>query len=102
LQLADATGIIGTRQGNSPTADSWECQVTLGAPFPTPAVQKMWAHLILARDLPDRSSGIEGPHGGDFEIATVDSSGQIHFLAPFNVFAPLTCCLIFATHSNVR
>jgi hypothetical protein len=54
----------------------------------------MGTHLIFAGDLPGRSTGVEGPHRGGLEITTVDSSGQIHFLTPFNVFGPLTCCLI--------
>jgi hypothetical protein len=43
---------------------------------------------------------IEGAHGRDFQVTTVNSSGQIHFLTPFNVFVPLTRCLTFGVHSN--
>src|SRR5262247_3018302 len=74
--------------------------VSFGSPLASPAFQQMRAYLILARDLPDRGTGVESTHGSNLEITTVDGSGQIHFLAPFNVFVPLTSCLIFGAHST--
>jgi hypothetical protein len=44
--------------------------------------------LKFTGNLAVRGAGVEGAHGGDFQIATVNSSGQIHFLTPFNVFVP--------------
>jgi hypothetical protein len=77
-------------------ADARKCQLALGAP----AFQWMRTYLIFARDLPGCGAGVEGTHGSHLEITTVGGSGQIHFLAPFNVFDPLTSCLIFGVHSN--
>src|SRR5215813_5623641 len=74
--------------------------VSFGSPLASPAFQQMRTYLILARDLPGRGTGVESTHGSNFEITTVDASGQIHFLAPFNVFVPLTSCLIFGVHST--
>src|SRR5215475_2751035 len=59
----------------------------------------MGAHLILSGYLAVRGARVKGAHGGDLQVTTVDSSGQIHFLAPFNVFVPLTRCLSFGVHS---
>src|SRR5262245_57140507 len=58
--------------------------VSFGSPLASPAFQQMRAYLILARDLPDRGTGVESTHGSNLEITTVDGSGQIHFLAPFD------------------
>jgi hypothetical protein len=56
--------------------------------------------LIFARNLSSGGAGVEGPHGSDLQVAIVNSSGQIHFLTPFNVFGPLTRCLNSGVHSN--
>jgi len=53
-----------------------------------PALQKVGGHLIFASNFGIRRSGVGGAHGGDSQITTVNSSGQIHFLTAFNVFVP--------------
>jgi hypothetical protein len=46
------------------------------------------------------SLGVEGAHGGNLQIATVNRSGQIHFLTPFNGIRPLTSCRVFWVQST--
>jgi hypothetical protein len=96
LQLGDATGVIDGRQRGASPPDSGKGQVTLGTPFASPALQQVGTHLILARKLPGGCTGVEGAHGGDFEIAAVGSSGEIHF---FQCICSLTRCLSFEVHS---
>src|SRR5580658_2114712 len=100
LQLGNAAGVLHRRQRYSAAANAGKRKVTLGSPLSAPAFQQMRTHLVFARHLCVSGTCVQRPHGGDFEITTVNSSGQIHFLAPFNVFGPLTPCLIFGVHSS--
>src|SRR5580658_3187918 len=100
LQLGNAAGVLHRRQRYSAAANAGKRKVTLGSPLSAPAFQQMRTHLVFARHLCVSGTCVQRPHGGDFEITTVNSSGQIHFLAPFNVFGPLTPCLIFGVHSR--
>src|SRR6202035_6004701 len=93
--------LLDGRPSNSAPANAWKRQLPLGTPLAPPAFQQMGTQLVLARDLPGRRARVEGAHCGDHQIATVNSSGQIHFLTPFNVFVPLTRCLSFGVHSNL-
>src|SRR5579872_1864282 len=74
---------------------------SLGAPFGAPTFQQFRAHLVLAGNLAASGTRIQGAHGSNFQVATVYSSGQIHFLTPFNVFVPLTSCRTFRVHSRL-
>src|SRR5205807_4096231 len=78
LQLGDPAGVVYRRQSRTPAPDSGKRQISLGSPLPAPALQQMRTHLIFARNLAGRGAGVQGAHGSDLQIATVNSSGQIH------------------------
>src|SRR5205823_1084866 len=86
----------------APVSDAGKRGFASSAPFSTPALQQFGTQLVFPRDFAGGSAGVQCSHGRDFEIAAVDSSGQIHFLTPFNVFVPLTHCLNFGVHSILK
>src|ERR1700733_1612964 len=78
FQFADPAGVVYGGQTRTASSDSGKRQIPLGAPFASPTIQQMGAYLILARDLTGGRAGIERLHRRDLQIATVNSSGQIH------------------------
>ena len=77
LHKLTEAGIIERRQTSAAPAYSGKGRFPLGAPFSAPAFQQFRAQLVFPRNFTGGRAGVQGAHGGDFEIATVNRSGQI-------------------------
>ena len=71
-------GIVERRQIGAAPSNAGKGQFSFGAPLSAPAFQQFRAQLVFPRNFTGGRTGVQGAHGGDLQIATVNSSGQIH------------------------
>jgi hypothetical protein len=78
LQLGDPAGIVERQQFGASPANTRKGRFPFGAPLSASTFQQMWTQLVFPRNFSGGRAGVQGAHGGDLQIATVNSSGQIH------------------------
>jgi len=76
LQLGPA-GIMEHRRIGAPP-NAGKGRLPFGTPLSAPAFQQFRTQLVFPRSFTLGRAGIQGAHGGDLQIATVNRSGQIH------------------------